>query len=80
MFGKSVLSYYANYLKYTVIVAVDGVACWAVLRLIPITSWLGFAAGCVAVGAVYCAAFCLLSFKTNGFGVLRGFARHALKR
>lgn len=80
VFGKSVLSYYANYLKYTVIVAVDGVACWAVLRLIPITSWLGFAAGCVAVGAVYCAAFCLLSFKTNGFGVLRGFARHALKR
>lgn len=80
VFGKSVLAYYGNYLKYTAIVAAAGVACWAVLSVIPVGSWLGFAVSCVAIGIVYCVAFCLLSFKTNGFGVLRGFARRIVIR
>ena len=80
VFGKSVLTYYWNYLKYTAIVAAAGVACWAVLRVIPVGSWLNFAVSCVAIGIVYCVAFCLLSFKTNGFGVLRGFARRIVIR
>lgn len=80
VFGKSVLAYYGNYLKYTAIVAAAGVACWAVLSAIPVGSWLDFAVSCVAIGIVYCVAFCLLSFKTNGFGVLRGFARRIVIR
>lgn len=80
VFGKSVLAYYGNYLKYTAIVAAAGLACWAVLSVIPVGSWLGFAVSCVAIGIVYCVAFCLLSFKTNGFGVLRGFARRIVIR
>ena len=80
VFGKSVLTYYWNYLKYTAIVAAAGVACWAVLRVIPVGNWLGFAVSCVAIGIVYCVAFCLLSFKTNGFGALRGFARRIVIR
>lgn len=80
VFEKSVLAYYGNYLKYTAIVAAAGAACWAVLSVIPVGSWLGFAVSCVATGIVYCVAFCLLSFKTNGFGVLRGFARRIVIR
>lgn len=80
VFGKSVLTYYWNYLKYTAIVAAAGVACWAVLRVIPVSSWLGFAVSCIAIGIVYCVAFGLLSFKTNGFDALRGFARRIVIR
>lgn len=80
VFGKSVLTYYWNYLKYTAIVAAAGVACWAVLRVIPVGSWLGFAVSCIAIGIVYCVAFGLLSFKTNGFDALRGFARRIVIR
>lgn len=80
VFGKSVLAYYGNYLKYTVIVVAAGAACRCALRVIPVASWFGFAVSCVVVGIVYCVVFCLLSFKTNGFGVLRGFARRVLKR
>lgn len=80
VFGKSVLTYYWNYLKYTAIVAAAGVACWAVLRVIPVGSWLGFAVSCMAIGIVYCVAFGLLSFKTNGFDALRGFARRIVIR
>ena len=80
VFGKSVLTYYRNYLKYTAIVAAAGVACWAVLRVIPVGSWLGFAVSCIAIGIVYCVAFGLLSFKTNGFDALRGFARRIVIR
>lgn len=80
VFGKSVLAYYVNYLKYTAIVAVAGTVCWVLLHVIPVSGWLGFAVSCVAIGIVYCVTFCLLSFKTNGFGVLRGFARRIVKR
>ena len=80
VFGKNVLAYYSNYLKFTAIVAVAGVACWAVLRVIPVDSWFGFVGGCIVVGFVYCSVFCLLAFKTSGFDVLYGFARRVVRR
>lgn len=80
VFGKNVFAYYANYLKFTVIVIVAGAACLAVVQAVPADSWLGFAAGCVVVGVVYCVVFCLLAFKTSGFGMLRSFASHIVRR
>ena len=80
VFGKSVIAYYGNYLKYSAVVAVSGAACWAALAVVPVGNWMGFAVGCAIVGVVYSAVFCLLSFKTSGFGVLHGFVRRIVKR